>query len=265
VRKLNLIQNYLNGKKLAISRLGFGLLNKMALYFDEVFWEKNLDYLDLNIQNRKGEFYLFWNMHLVCGKPVLVALIAGSAAYESEQESDDILYEKIMTILQKIFGDQVKKPNKYYRTSWYKDEFSQGSYSYIKVGSKGGIDYDLIGKRVDKIFFAGEATCKEHPATVLGALISGLRTAGSVDEFISNKKRKRDLVPNCIVSKDIAEKLFLEEVQRLFEIKKIENETLLKEIVEKLSKTDDKNEVFITEDEWERVEEVVDHYISTII
>lgn len=251
-------------KKLAIERLGFGLLNKMALYFDDVFWEKNLDYFGYLNKERRGEFYLFWNMFPVCGKPVLVSLIAGAAAYETEQESDDILYERIMGILEKIFGNNVKKPNKFYRTRWYKDEFAKGSYSYIKVGSKGGIDYDIIGRRVDKVFFAGEATCKDHPSTVLGALISGLRCAGSIEELVTNKKRKRDMYPNCIVSLEKAQDMFQNEVKRLFEKKKIENEKWMNEIVKKLIVLNENNECVVSDESWESLDEEVDKFVSQI-
>lgn len=42
-------------------------------------------------------------------------------------------------------------------------------------------DYDIMAESVnDKVFFAGEATCRHHPATMHGALLSGHRAAAQV-------------------------------------------------------------------------------------
>ena len=43
-------------------------------------------------------------------------------------------------------------------------------------------DYDTMAEPLwnERLLWAGEATCREHPATVAGAFISGLREAGRV-------------------------------------------------------------------------------------
>lgn len=49
-----------------------------------------------------------------------------------------------------------------------------------------GNDYDLMASPVEnKVFFAGEATCRNYPATVHGALLSGLREATRILELFS--------------------------------------------------------------------------------
>ena len=51
-------------------------------------------------------------------------------------------------------------------TRWGKEEFSQMSYSYIKIGATGE-DYDTLAEPHghDKILFAGEATNRHFPQT----------------------------------------------------------------------------------------------------
>ncbi|MBK0296354.1 FAD-dependent oxidoreductase, partial [Bacillus sp. S34] len=60
---------------------------------------------------------------------------------------------------------------------WAADPFAKGSYSYLHVGAAPD-DHDLLGTPFGRVQFAGEATWGDDPATVHGALLSGLRAAG---------------------------------------------------------------------------------------
>lgn len=65
-------------------------------------------------------------------------------------------------------------------TRWGADEFSYGSYSFVGVGATGA-DYSTVAEPVGKeLYFAGEHTSEEHPATVVGAYLSGLTAARAV-------------------------------------------------------------------------------------
>jgi hypothetical protein len=179
-------------KTRSLSRLGFGLLNKLVMTFPRVFWEDNLDYFgSMNSDpDERGDCYLFWNLYPCVTEPVLVGLIAGKAAFAVEKQSLDEVLERTMKRLRKIFGQDIPDPVRYIKTNWNTDIFSTGSYSYIRAGGNGN-DYDNLAKDVqDRIYFAGEATCRQHPATVLGALLSGLKAAGNIDMVHTNKKEK---------------------------------------------------------------------------
>jgi hypothetical protein len=61
-------------------------------------------------------------------------------------------------------------------TRWGSDPMAYGSYSSVAVGALGGEEYDILGESVGgRVFFAGEATSKKHPATMHGAFLSGHR------------------------------------------------------------------------------------------
>ncbi len=76
---------------------------------------------------------------------------------------------------------------------------SRGSYSFVSVGASGN-DYDILAtpvipgnpdksndmiKNPPRLFFAGEHTIRNYPATVHGALLSGLREAGRIaDQYL---------------------------------------------------------------------------------
>ena len=58
-------------------------------------------------------------------------------------------------------------------TRWGQDPWARGSYSYLGPGASSATRRMLALPIDGHLFFAGEATDTEHPATVHGALASG--------------------------------------------------------------------------------------------
>nr|XP_014351792.1 PREDICTED: lysine-specific histone demethylase 1A [Latimeria chalumnae] len=134
----------------------------------------------------------------VSAAPILLALVAGEAAGIMENISDDVIVGRCLAILKGIFGSSaVPQPKETVVTRWRADPWARGSYSYVAAGSSGN-DYDLMAQPVTpgpaipgapqpipRLFFAGEHTIRNYPATVHGALLSGLREAGRIaDQFL---------------------------------------------------------------------------------
>jgi monoamine oxidase len=184
-------------KQDVITRMGFGLLNKLVLVFERPFWDTERDMFGLLRPHRagngrkqqdydagRGQFYLFWNCIKTSGLPVLIALIAGNAAHEAEVSPDDILVESCISHLRRVFGqDEVPMPLETIVTRWKSDRFARGTYSYVSAETKPS-DFDDLAKPIDNLFFAGEATCRTHLATVHGAYMSGQRVANEVLESL---------------------------------------------------------------------------------
>ncbi|KFK40893.1 hypothetical protein AALP_AA2G056800 [Arabis alpina] len=101
-------------KKEAIQRLGYGLLNKVAMLFPYNFWGAEIDTFGRLTEDSstRGEFFLF--------------------------------------------------------------------YSYSSVS--GGDDYDILAESIGdgRVFFAGEATDRQYPATMHGAFLSRMREAANI-------------------------------------------------------------------------------------
>ncbi|XP_039486707.1 possible lysine-specific histone demethylase 1 [Drosophila santomea] len=180
-------------KQQAIKRLGFGNLNKVVLCFDRIFWDPNANLFGHvgSTTSSRGEMFLFWS---ISSSPVLLALVAGMAANLVESVTDDIIIGRCMSVLKNIFGNtSVPQPKETVVTRWRSDPWARGSYSYVSVGSSGS-DYDLLaapvippsskdGEGLPRLFFAGEHTIRNYPATVHGAYLSGLREAGRIADY----------------------------------------------------------------------------------
>jgi polyamine oxidase len=68
------------------------------------------------------------------------------------------------------------------RTRWVDDPYAHGSYSFLPPGATSDHRLDLAAPVDHRLFFAGEATEVQFPATVHGALLSGRRAAAEVIE-----------------------------------------------------------------------------------
>lgn len=111
--------------------------------------------------------------------------MAGDAAEQTETEPDESLIKEATDALSKMYPDsKILEPAEAMVTRWRSDPYARGTYSYIAPEATGE-DYNLMAAPVDnKLFFAGEASCQTHPATVHGAYISGLRAASEVAEVL---------------------------------------------------------------------------------
>lgn len=201
-------------KQQAIERLGFGNLNKVVLCFDRSFWDQECNLFGHigSTTGSRGELFLFFNIYK---SPVLMALIAGEAANVMESVSDDVIVGRCLTVLKSIYGaGVVPQPRESVVTRWRADVWSRGSFSYVGTRSSGD-DYDIMSmplnyaaftsssngtdsnlestngngvsnssnrKLIPRVYFAGEHTIRNYPASVHGALLSGLREAARVRE-----------------------------------------------------------------------------------
>ncbi|ORZ35619.1 flavin-containing amine oxidoreductase-domain containing protein [Catenaria anguillulae PL171] len=187
-------------KQTSIQRLGFGTLNKVVLVFKSAFWDTSVESFGyanppdptnpLEYSTTRGRNYLFWNMTDVVKLPVLVAMSAGHAAVRLESTPDTIIVQEALDALRKIYGPRnVPAPLETVVTRWSYDEYARGSYSYVATGSSGE-DYDRLAAPLgNTVYFAGEHTCREYPATVHGAMLSGMRAAAEVANAVFGEVR----------------------------------------------------------------------------
>lgn len=85
----------------AISDLGIGVENKIALRFDRAFWP-NVEFLGV-VANTSYSCGYFLNLHKATGHPVLVYMAAGALACDLEKLSDGAVVDFVMLQLKRMF------------------------------------------------------------------------------------------------------------------------------------------------------------------
>jgi monoamine oxidase len=167
-------------KQAAISRLGFGTLNKIALHYPKRFWPEEQYVFGYLCRDTESHPTVVISMSRSHGKPILVLLMGASLGRKMEQWSDEHVYDYATTVVKDMFGENVPSPDHVSRTAWHSDPFAYGAYTNIGVGASPD-DIEALAEPVaDQLFFAGEATNKFHWGCVHSAYESGLREAARI-------------------------------------------------------------------------------------
>jgi lysine-specific histone demethylase 1 len=182
----------------AIKSLGSGLVNKIVLHWEmdesDIFWPQKKEWINIlhGEQSASSSPFLvseFFNPGSIdSSQRMLIGFVISTQAAEMEKLSDEETANAALDTLRRIFGDgKVPPPKKVLVTRWGSDEFSLGSYSFQRIGSSRNSRADLARPIGNRIFFAGEATDRSHPATTHGALMSGEKAGRAVASKLSEK------------------------------------------------------------------------------
>lgn len=185
-------------KQAAIDRLGVGVLAKLILRFDEVWWRE--DQYVLGVSGAPIERWptVVINTAATHRDPVLVVLAGGDLGRWIESATTADVDQFTQDLLVEVFGVGVPNPLSVERTEWSIDPHACGSYSAMVVGSSAA-DIRILAEPCGSMYFAGEATSEGNWATAHGAVLSGRREAARIagdpsiatERFISETRRWR--------------------------------------------------------------------------
>ena len=162
--------------KPSIEKLASGPVIRVALRFEEAFWEERCPGVAF-FHNPAAPFPTFWTP-LPTHAPLLTAWAGGPQAARLSGLGEKQLIGKALASIRSIFR-RVPRVESALVQDWQADAHARGGYSYVLVGGQGA--REELRKPVGKtLFFAGEATDPEEAGTVAGALRSGLRAAQEV-------------------------------------------------------------------------------------
>ncbi|MEO8401678.1 MAG: FAD-dependent oxidoreductase [Gammaproteobacteria bacterium] len=164
-----------------INKLDMAVYNKIFLFFDHPFWDTKTEWIGYIPKNYNlHETVDIMNYYKYTQQPILLMFTGGSRGAEIEHWSDQQTITYLMSVLKKIYGENIPKPSSYFITRWNTDPLSYGAYSYLPAGVKPNYYAKFIAPVNNQLFFAGEATSTTDPSTVHGAYLTGIRAAKQV-------------------------------------------------------------------------------------
>jgi monoamine oxidase len=169
------------GHLAAIERMGFGVLEKVAIAYDRAAWQVDGSPTHVTIVDSGGpDWPMILDLSTWYGAPVVVGFATGARgralAGMPESERVAALHETICALSR----GEAPTPIATTATSWATDPFVLGCYSNIALGTEPGqhlADVETLGTPDGRILFAGEHTCELGTSTVDSAWLSGLREA----------------------------------------------------------------------------------------
>jgi len=188
-------------KRSAVGRLGFGVVDKLYLEFDQ-----NYD------SHRQGGFCLLWppapdtssftprpwyrsifGFYLVSTNS-MVCWLSGEGARQMERTPEEELIRDLHKLLQEFLDPQAPAPRRILRANWFQNELFRGSYTYVSTSSSGA-DIETLAEPicestsgVPRLLFAGEATHRHFYSTTHGAFSTGEREAQRIVSQYSSTK-----------------------------------------------------------------------------
>jgi polyamine oxidase len=193
----------------SIERLGFGLLNKVVLFYRSAWWPTTTPtfFFLPNPDKHSGAQFaardssiMVQNMWLQNQTPALLIFLGGEVGEEAESENDADLKKWAEHTVWKYLSHTVTDstmprptPKHIEITRWRSDPFAQGSYCYIPPAAASGssttspspLDILQLSRPVgERLFFAGEHTEADHYASVHAAWISGLREGRALETYL---------------------------------------------------------------------------------
>jgi len=165
----------------AIDTIDMGVFNKIYLFFPCIFWDKDVEWIELMPSPAlRDQNYDILNYAKFCKQPILLVFTAGSFGKEVEKWSDKQTVDAIMSVLKKLYGENIPSPSSYRITRWGQDPLFLGSYSSPGLHADTQTYTNFANPVRNLLFFAGEATSETDCSTVLGAFLTGERAAKQV-------------------------------------------------------------------------------------
>ncbi|KPJ93083.1 MAG: hypothetical protein AMJ53_08100, partial [Gammaproteobacteria bacterium SG8_11] len=161
----------------AITALGFGTFEKLALRYPERFWEASGNALMMFSSDSHWPLPLWIDLSDEAGAPLLVAASAGLAGDSFAALKVPQLISLARETFQSMTGGTPPVENAAIVTNWKNNPWTRGAYTFLNVGSRIEDIVALGEPMLGRVLFAGEHTSQQRFGYADGAFTSGVREA----------------------------------------------------------------------------------------
>jgi len=165
-------------KRDALRAIGMASVDKVVLRFEEPFWNERALRFEF-LHDPAAEFPTFWRESRSKAQQITAWRGAAPPGAERRRLGPDAVQIALTTLCSALGADTTRARQVLlgaHHHDFDADPFARGAYSYLRPGGLGA-HTALAAPLQQTLFFAGEATDDEYPATAAGAIRSGERAA----------------------------------------------------------------------------------------
>ena len=167
------------GLQSAIDEIGFGTVTKIAMKFDDAFWDLDTQYFGMMTQTT-GRWNYWLNYRTFSNENILLGLSFGTYAPVADAMSQSKMTQDALQVLRNVWGGEVTEPLEVITTHWSQEPYFRGAYSFPQTGGTISQFESFADPVAGRLFFAGEHTIFSYHSTTHGALKSGVRAAEAI-------------------------------------------------------------------------------------
>ncbi|TYP82507.1 monoamine oxidase [Maritimibacter alkaliphilus HTCC2654] len=164
----------------AIRGIGIGTVTKIALKFDQAFWDVDTQYFGI-VTEPRGRWNYWLNYRTFSDQNILLGLSFGAYAPVADRMSTSEATQDALEVLDAAF-DGAGAPTAVLKTAWSTDPLFRGAYSFPVAGASRGLWKAFETPASARLVFAGEHTTFDYHATTHGAYLSGQWAAEWIED-----------------------------------------------------------------------------------
>ncbi|KAI8997016.1 hypothetical protein BDB01DRAFT_769532 [Pilobolus umbonatus] len=191
---------------------------KIFLNFPTAFWDDNQFILWVD-PDRRGRYTAWQNLNVPGFLPdnstsnIFFVTVTQDQSYMVESMSDEEVKQDIMTVLRRMYGEDIPEPTEILFPRWHNDPLFRGSYSNWPIGELDEHHANMKASLKNRVFFAGEAMSAEYYGFLQGAWFSGHNAASDVAKCLKSKCPRSAYYPiitNAKIRPDFIKRSFME-------------------------------------------------------
>lgn len=118
-------------KRISLNKMGAGVMDKLIIEFESVFWDTETDWLNYVDETPDILWPKTFNLFKHTGNPILVMHTFGEGAAILAEMSDEEILQSGLDVIKKMYPDATNVVSSH-RTDWGNDQLSKMTHAFMK-------------------------------------------------------------------------------------------------------------------------------------